>query len=274
MCGHGYLGRAVSRDFLAAGWRVNAVSQSGGSSAEPGLTELAADLSSRESIERLAASVPRPDFVVHCASSGRGGPDAYQGVYRDGCRHLLGAFTGVPLLFTSSSSVYAQVDGSVVTEESPAVPERETGRILREAESRVLDAGGFVFRLSGIYGPGRSVILRKFLAGEATIEEDGRRHLNQIHRDDAARAILRAAGGGLAPGIWNVSDSTPLPQIECYRALSSTFGRELPRSVPRDLNRKRGWTDKRVSNAKLVASGWSPAYPSFLDAAESVAASL
>jgi hypothetical protein len=44
------------------------------------------------------------------------------------------------------------------------------------------------------------------------------------------------------------------------------FGKDLPPHGPRDLNRKRGWTHKRVSNAKLREIGWEPVYPSFLDA--------
>jgi hypothetical protein len=52
------------------------------------------------------------------------------------------------------------------------------------------------------------------------------------------------------------------------------FDRPLPPSGPRDLNRKRGWTHKQVSNAKLVASGWRPRFPSFLDAAHDIAATL
>jgi nucleoside-diphosphate-sugar epimerase len=176
-------------------------------------------------------------------------------------------------LFTSSTSVYAQTDGSLVTEESPAIPERETGRLLLEAERVTLAAMGIVVRLSGIYGPGRSVILKKFLNGEAVIEEDGRRFLNQIHRDDAARAILHLATARAA-GIFNVSDSTPLSQIECYRELGRMFERPLPPAGPRDPDRKRGWTHKRVSNEKLRARGWQPGYPSFLDAARAVASSL
>ena len=42
-----------------------------------------------------------------------------------------------------------------------------------------------------LYGPGRSVLMRKFLAGEAVLEGDGTRWINQIHRDDAARAIVQ-----------------------------------------------------------------------------------
>ena len=264
LCGHGYLGQAISRDFRAAGWEVVALSLSGDDGA------IACDVSSREAVEGLKV---RPDFIVHCAASGRGGPDAYRAVYRDGCRNLLEAFPGVPLLFTSSTSVYAQTDGSAVTEESAAEPERETGKILRETEDLVLAKGGIVARLAGIYGPGRSVILKKFLSGEAVIEEDGRRYVNQIHRDDAAAAVLRLVEAGRS-GIYNVCDSRPMSQRECHEGLSRIFGRPLPPSGPRDPDRKRGWTHKRVSNGKLLEAGWVPVFPSFLDAVEAVAASL
>jgi nucleoside-diphosphate-sugar epimerase len=267
LCGHGYLGQAISRDFLAAGWDVTALSRSGDDGS------LACDLSSAAEVAALEV---RPDFIVHCASSGRGGAEAYRAVYFNGCRHLLDRFPGVPLIFTSSTSVYAQTDGSEVTEESPAEPDRETGKILREAEDLVLSNGGVITRLSGIYGPGRSVILKKFLSGEAMIEEDGRRFLNQIHRDDAASAILRLASQAstLHSRLFNLSDSHPLSQLECYEGLGSMFGRPLPPAGPRDSDRKRGWTHKRVSNARLRATGWEPRFPSFLDAAASIAPTL
>jgi nucleoside-diphosphate-sugar epimerase len=264
LCGYGYLGEAISREFRAADWEVVALSLSGGDGT------IACDVSSRDAVKGLEV---RPDFIVHCAASGRGGAEAYRAVYLEGCRNLIGAFPGVGLLFTSSTSVYAQTDGSVVTEESAAEPERETGKILREAEEVVLASGGIVGRLAGIYGPGRSVILKRFLNGEAVIEEDGRRYLNQIHRDDAAAAVLRLATMA-GPGIYNVSDSRPMSQRECYEELSRIFGRPLPPSGPRDPDRKRGWTHKRVSNGKLLGIGWEPEFPSFLDAVGSVAESL
>lgn len=263
LIGNGYLGKAVGRVFREAGWSVVPVSLSGDDGS------IACDVADPAAV----AMLPAADFIVHCAASGRGGAEAYQRVYVEGCCNLANRFPGLPLLFTSSTSVYPQTDGSEVTELSPAVPERETGRLLLEAESLVLAAGGVVARLSGIYGPQRSVILNKFLSGEAVIEEDGRRFLNQIHRDDAARAILHLATIQ-AKGVFNVCDSTPLSQIDCYTALSAMFSRPLPPSAPRDLNRKRGWTHKRVSNAKLRATGWQPEFPSFLDAAGAVADTL
>lgn len=263
LIGNGYLGQAVAGVFLEHGWDVTAVSLSGGHGS------VACDVGSRDAVNLL----PAADFIVQCAASGRGGAEAYQHVYVDGCRNLTSRFPGVPLLFTSSTSVYAQTDGSVVTEESPAIPDRETGRLLLEAERVTLDAGGVVARLSGIYGPGRSVILRKFLSGEAVIEEDGRRYLNQIHRDDAVRAVFHLATSR-ATGVFNVSDSTPLTQFGCYEKLSAMFSRPLPPCGPRDLNRKRGWTHKQVSNAKLRATGWQPEFPSFLDAAGEISGTL
>lgn len=256
LVGHGYLGTAVVARFRREGWQVTPVSLHGGEGS------IACDVSDLATVARL----PVADAMVHCAASGRGGADAYQRVYVDGCRNLTTAFPGVPLVFTSSTSVYGQIDGSTVTEQSPTCPDRETGRLLLAAEEIVCASRGFVARLSGIYGPGRSVILRKFLAGEAIIEDDGRRILNQIHREDAASAIYNLFASHAEPGIYNISDSEPLAQRECYEALARIFLLPVPPSGPRDLSRKRGWTHKRVSNQKMRQTGWHPKFPCYLDA--------
>ncbi|MFM2199832.1 MAG: hypothetical protein RLZZ505_3264 [Verrucomicrobiota bacterium] len=258
--GAGYLGEEVVRVFRDSGWEAQGVSLNGGD----GL--LACDVSDVDSV----SSLPDADAVVHCAASGRGGDEAYRLVYLEGSRNLILRFPAARILFTSSSSVYAQHQGELVTEASEAVPDRETGKILLEAERAILDSGGVVARLAGIYGPGRSVLLHKFLNGEAVIEEDGRRFINTIHRDDAARAIFHLLNLDPFPAgeIYNVCDSVTLTQLEVYQGLSMMFGKDLPPHGPRDLSRKRGWTHKRVSNAKLRATGWQPEYPGFLDAAE------
>ncbi len=266
LIGYGYLGQAITHRFRKNAWDVTAVTLSGGEGS------ISCDIGNPDDMAKL----PSTDFIVHCAASGRGGAEAYQHVYVDGCRNLAGKFPGTPLLFTSSTSVYVQTDGAAVTEHSPTIPDRETGRLLLEAERITLAAGGIVTRLSGIYGPGRSVILKKFLSSEAVIEEDGRRFLNQIHRDDAARAIFHLATFSPMPRneIFNLSDSTPLSQLACYKKLGELFSRPLPPSGPRDLNRKRGWTHKQVSNEKLRATGWQPVFASFLEAALNIVPTL
>jgi len=266
IAGCGFLGEAAAGFFLEAGWRVLGLCAT---------AESAARLAGRPfSVAVVDISKPmtapsgweHPDVVAHCASSGRGGADAYRAVYRDGLEHLRDAFSPKRLIFTGSTSVYSQVDGGWVSEESPAEPDRETGRVLLEAEKIALDDGGIVARLAGIYGPGRSVLLKKFLDGSAVLEAGGNRWINQIHRDDGARALLQLAQNETAAGIYNVCDDTPTTQREIYGWIADFLNRPLPPEGPADLNRKRGWTSKRISNARLRALGWSPRYPGYREA--------
>lgn len=271
IAGCGFVGLAAARVFHAAGWEVLGLTHSAGSAealrAEP-FSVAPCDISNAEAVRAVASSLSgKADAVIHCASSGRGGADAYRAVYLEGARNLLNAFAPARLIFTSSTSVYAQTNGVIVTEESAAEPPRETGQILREAEDIVLARGGIAARLAGIYGPGRSVLLRKFFSGSALIEGDGGRVVNQVHRDDIASALPLLIEKSAA-GIFNVSDDTPIPQREIYAWLAQRFARPLPPSGPIDPDRKRGWTSKRVNNAKLRALGWVPQFPSFFDAIE------
>jgi nucleoside-diphosphate-sugar epimerase len=260
VAGCGYVGLATGKLLHSAGWKVVGGSRSGESAGAP-FPVVPFDLSDPATMRDVGPI----DIVVHCASSSRGGADQYRQVYLDGVRNLLLAFGRARVVFTSSTSVYAQTDGSIVTEESPAMPSRETGKILREAENLVLQSDGCVARLAGIYGPGRSVLLRRFFTGEAVIEGDGERYVNQIHRDDAASALVRLLEAS-ASGVYNVSDDTPLSLREVYSWLAAHFGKAVPPTGPVNNERKRGVTHKRVSNAKIRALGWFPRYPSFRDA--------
>jgi nucleoside-diphosphate-sugar epimerase len=266
IAGCGFVGQATARSLHARGWEVIGGTRSTESAAalagEP-YRVVACDIADRAAVAGLAPV----DSVIHCASSGRGGVEQYREIYFEGSRVLIEVLAPRQFLFTSSTSVYAQTHGEVVTEESEAMPDREIGRTLREAEEFVLAHGGIVARLAGIYGPGRSVLLRKFFSGEAVIEGDGGRFVNQVHRDDIASAlgVLLEAG---ARGIFNVCDDEPMTQRAVFEWLAQRFDKALPPSGPIDPNRKRGWSNKRVSNTRLRALGWTPRYPSFREAVE------
>lgn len=265
VAGCGYLGLAVARQLHASGWEVEGVTREAESAAalcdEP-FPVRSCDIADRAGLQKLGAF----DAVIHTASSGHGGPDAYRHVFLEGARALIETFSPVRFIFTGSTSVYSQTDGSLVTEESPAEPVRETGGILLEAEAMVLHAGGTVARLAGIYGPDRWAMLEGFLSGRARLEGDSSRWVNQIHRADAAAALVRLLS--VPTGIYNVSDGNPVAQRDVFAAFAGHFGLPLPPQAPPDPERKRGWSHKRVSNAKLTTMGWRPMYPSFREVLE------
>lgn len=269
IAGCGYLGLAVARQMDAAKWDVIGLTHSEESASklvdEPFLV-VPCDISKRTAVESFASEIgTEPAAILHCASSGKGDVSVYRDVYLNGVTNLIEVLRPLRAIFCSSTSVYAQTDGDWVTENSVASPKRDTGKVLREAEDFVVGRSGVVARLAGIYGPGRSVMLRRFFHDEAVIEGDGRRWVNQIHRDDASSALAMLIENG-SPGIYNVSDDRPSPQFEIYDWLAERFKKPRPPFGPVDENRKRGVTNKCVSNAKLRSLGWKPRYPSFYDA--------
>jgi nucleoside-diphosphate-sugar epimerase len=210
-------------------------------------------------------------LVIHCASSGRGGEAAYEEVFLRGAKLMGERQARARKIFVSSTSVYGQVGGEVVTEESTAEPTAATGRILRESEKAALVSGATVVRSSGIYGPGRGVLFEKFRRGEAVIEGDGLRWINQIHQRDLVVALEHLIAAGRQGEIYNASDDTPVTQRDYYAWCAEFLGKPMPPEGPVNTQRKRGLTNKRVSNAKLRGTGWAPRYPSFR---EGLAASI
>ncbi len=261
--GCGYVGLPLARSFVEAGWSTVGLTGSKASAeklaAEP-FAVFPVDISSPNAFEGL----PEPvfDLAVLCASSGRRGPAGYRAVFVDGVCNLRKSLRLGHLVLTSSTSVYGQAEGDWVDESSPAEPLSETSQILRESENLVLEHGDTVARLAGIYGPGRCVPLRKLFQGNAVLEGEGERVMNQIHHNDAVSA-LRLLAERAPGGVFNVADNEPVTQREWYRWVCAELDRPLPPFGPRDLNRKRGWTNKRVSNRKLRSAGWTPRFPSF-----------
>lgn len=224
-----------------------------------GITPVVGDVTKPESLRAL----PGPfDWVVNTVSSSKGGADVYRAVYVEGTRNFIAWLAGSPVrkfIYTSSTSVYAQADGGEVTEESAVEPQAETGRLLVETENMQLAAArerGFpaiVLRVAGIYGPERGHLFQQFLRGEARLSGDGSRLLNMIHRDDVVGAAIAALERGEPGRIYNVADDEPVSQLEFFRWLAGQLGKPLPpfASAEEGAGRKRGLTNKRVSNRRM-----------------------
>src|SRR5919109_5134996 len=134
IAGCGYVGEATADLFHAANWKVEGWVHSQESatrlSKKPYSVRLV-DISQRA---QLAEGEGVFDAVIHCVSSRGGDAEIYRQVYLNGARNLVERFPRTTILFTSSTSVYAQRDGSWVTEETEAKPLRETSRILLKVE--------------------------------------------------------------------------------------------------------------------------------------------
>jgi nucleoside-diphosphate-sugar epimerase len=269
IAGCGYLGQALADFLTVENWEVECWTASAQSARELSLRDrraYAVDISSPKDVFAHKSDF---DAVIHCASTRGGDVDSYRRIYLGGARNLIECFPNSRILFTSSTSVYAQTNAQWVSEESPAEPKHESGKILREAENVVLAARGVIVRLGGIYGPGRSASLNKFLDDRAVIDAEQDRFVNEIHRDDAATAMRLLLKSAASNGeIYNVVDNKPILQSECYRWLAARLNRPLPREGRSISKRKGGESNKRVSNAKLRSIGWVPEYPTFAEGME------
>jgi nucleoside-diphosphate-sugar epimerase len=264
IAGCGYVGQAAADLFHERGWNVEgwtASAQSAGQLAAKRYAIRAVDITNPAAVSAVREEF---DVVLQCASTGGGDAEEYRRIYLEGARNLLHTFPSARLLFTSSTSVYAQKDGDIVDETSLANPAHERGQILRQAEDLVLSHNGMVARLAGIYGPGRSFLLRKFLAGEAVVDREDDRFINQAHRDDIVSALFLLAEerANLGGQIYNVVDDQPILARDAYEWLSAHLQQPLVTGKVA-AERKRGDSNKRVSNKKLRALGWAPRYPNF-----------
>jgi nucleoside-diphosphate-sugar epimerase len=267
IAGCGYVGEAAAALFHEQKWEVEGWTGSVESAARLGNRPY--PVRSVDITDRAAVAAASGDFdvIVQCVSTSGGEVEDYRRLYLEGARNLLQRFPSSRLLFTSSTSVYAQRDGEVVDEKSAAEPVHEKGKILRETEELIVGAGGIVARLGGIHGPGRSFFLSRFLDGTAVVDPTEQRFINQVHRDDISSALLHLAERRIdcEGQIFNVVGDQPIRACAAYEWLRARLQKPLPSPSPGEsaVSRKRGQSNKQVSNAKLRAFGWAPRYPDF-----------
>jgi len=196
-------------------------------------------------------------------------------VYLNGTRNLIEWLAPAPpkkFVYTSSTSVYGQTDGALMKETSPTEPASETGKVLVEAEKLLLGAmaerkfPAVILRVAGIYGPGRGHLFLQYLRNEAKIAGQGERLINMIQRDDLVGIIIAALKNGRPGEIYNAVDDEPVAQVHFFRWLSETLGKWMPPFAAEleDGDRKRGVTNKKVSNRRLkMELGYQFKYPTF-----------
>jgi len=178
--------------------------------------------------------------------------------------------------YLSSVAVYGNYAGAWVTERTTPHPkmERSVQRLAAERAWTKLAAGRdlplAIFRLAGIYGPGRNAFVN-LQAGKAHRIVKPGQVFNRVHVDDVATALAAAMDRGAA-GIFNVADDLPAPPQDVVAYASEIMGVSAPPEVAyaaADLSpmaRSFYADNKRVGNTKSKQElGWILRYPTYRD---------
>jgi len=257
--GLGFSALALARRLLAEGWAVAGTTRS---------EEKAAALAA-EGMEVFPFDRERPREIPASALAGTThllssiAPDEEGDPVIDSYGVALAAASDLQWVgYLSTTGVYGTRDGGWVDEDSDLRPSAARSRRRVAAEEAWLAAWReyglpvHVFRLAGIYGPGRSM-LDTVRAGRAKRIDRPGQVFSRIHVDDIA-AVLRASIDRPNPGrVYNVCDDDPAPPAEVTAYACGLLGVEPPPLVPLE---EAGlspmgltfWSDnKRVSNRRL-----------------------
>jgi len=259
LAGCGDLGLRVARLLRQRGDTVYALRRHPPASSDDGIEWLRADLTQLQSLRDLPTGITQ---LVYLPTPDRRDPAAYRATFVDGLRCLLDALGHVTLcrvLFVSSGAVYGNHRGDWVDEDTPAAPAGFNGAALLEGEQLLAawPIRAIALRLAGLYGPGRLQLLDRLRAGTAQAPRDPPHWANRIHVDDAAAAIVHLLRLADARSCYLGADSTPLPLHVLYADLARQVGAPPPRDGPPPA----GIGSKRLSNARLLASGFALRWP-------------
>jgi nucleoside-diphosphate-sugar epimerase len=279
--GLGYSASAIGAVLLQSGWRITGTIRSAS-----GRERLCAHgfapllFSDAPAVETALASATHVLVSVPPAEDGDPVLKAYSGVLRE-----------APLLrwvgYLSTIGVYGDLDGAWADEETPAEPETGRGLARIRAEkaweafcqepAMPLD----IFRLAGIYGPGRTPFER-IRNGEAQRIIKAGQVFNRIHAGDIAQAVVAAAAqerreAGLR--LFNVADDEPAPPQDVFLYAATLIGAPPPPEIPFEsaalspMARSFYAGNKRIRNGKIKRElGVRLKYPTYREGLRALAA--
>lgn len=227
--------RALPR--LVRRYRVYAVARSDAKAMElrrQGATPIRADLDQAKTVQRLAGLA---NIVVHAA------PPPDQGRRDRRTRRLVAALArrqSLPqrLIYISTSGIYGDCGGALVTEERPANP--QTARAVRRVDAeRVVRAFGrrcavsvSLLRVPGIYAADR-LPLERLRRGDPVLQPTEDVFTNHIHAEDLAAIAARAVSRGRPARAYNASDDSELRMGDYFDLVADAFGLQRPPRVTR-----------------------------------------
>jgi hypothetical protein len=171
--------------------------------------------------------------------------------------------------YLSTTGVYGDWGGAWVDESSELRPTSERLKRRVEAESAWRERGGHVFRLAGIYGPGRSVIEDIREGAARRIDKEGQ-VFSRIHVADIAQTVVASMQRPNPGSAYNVCDDEPAPAHEVVAYGCKILGVAPPPLIPfaeadlSPMGREFYAANRRVNNSKIKEElGVSLYYPTY-----------
>jgi len=245
--GCGAIGRLIAPLALAQGMRVSTFNR--GSLALEGTHHFPGNLDDGATLQGLPT---RGAGVIYLAPPPGGGNEESR--VRNFCASLAVSEEPQKLVYLSTSAVYGDCRGEVVTEETPANPQTSRGKRRLHGE-RLFAAWGrergvpvVILRVGAIYAADRLPV-NQLQSGQPVLREEDARPTNRIHAFDLARICLAALERGKDGDLFNVSDGSPSTMTEYFNAAADCLGLPRPPQVT--------WEEARQIMSPLMISYFS-----------------
>lgn len=265
LAGAGDLAQRTAALVHLQGYRVWGLRRTPPNNTNDNIQWLSADLTRPDTLARLPSQF---SHVLYATSPDARNPDSYQAAYRIGLENLISHLDLAVLqrlVFISSTAVYGP-SNQLTDENTPPAPQEFNGQILLDTENYLhsrLPKQGVVLQPSGLYGPGRTVLLKRLqeqrisVPPSLTNNEGNTAWANRFHIDDAAKACAHLLTLSQPLPCYIGTDDHPMPTRELYMQLASLLGAPQPAIDTMASNRP----GKRLSNARLKASGFELQWP-------------
>lgn len=248
--GLGYTASRLAMRLRAAGWRVDATGSAG-----------TIGFGDRDAVE---AHIVRADYIMSsvppdAASTADPVLDAYAPSITASPARWIG--------YLSSTGVYGDTGGAWVDESAPVGQGRRQARAIADLRWQDLGARVRIFRLPGIYGPGRSALDRVAQGRAHRIDLPGQ-VFSRVHVDDIVSGIALSFAG--PPGLYNLADDCPCDQNRVIEAASAMLRVAPPPLQSLDeaglgpMARAFYAENRRVANGRAKRLlGWQPRYSDY-----------
>lgn len=248
--GLGYSAGAIARRVEARGWAVTGTTRDGRGGTLR-FDDAPAVLGVIRSATHILSSVP----------PAADGGDPVLDVYGEALALSPARWLG----YLSSTGVYGDTGGAWVDESAP-LKGRRAGRNAADLAWQGLRGDVRLFRLPGIYGPGRSA-LDRVREGKAHRVDLPEQIFSRVHVDDIVGAVM-ASFASEATGVFNIADDLPASQNDVVEAAAAMLGLEAPPYVTLDslspMARAFYAENRRVANGRAKRLlGWAPKYADF-----------